>query len=264
MNTNLTVLGCGGSLGVPNIMGRFGNCDPNNPKNYRTRTSAWVEHEGKTFLIDTTPDLRGQLLQTNLIGKRPDAVLYTHTHADHCHGVDDLRAYYWPSESRIPVYGHADHVRELRQRFGYLLDGVPGNDLYGKAMLESHEIRAGEHTIAGVQVTAIQMPHGMTPCMGYRFGDIAWTTDFKTIPPEGLAAFKGIKVWFAAVADWTTPHPSHAILPEVLALCEALGNPRTYLIHLNPRADYAELDKATPSHISPAYDGLRISSNSEQ
>jgi phosphoribosyl 1,2-cyclic phosphate phosphodiesterase len=258
MTTKLTVLGCGGSLGVPNIMNRMGDCDPANPKNYRTRTSAWVEHNGKNFLIDTAPDLRTQLLREKLAGIRPDGVLYTHAHADHCHGIDDLRAYYWPSEERVNVYGSAEHIAELERKFDFEFFGSGTQGLYNP-ILKSHTIAAGRHTIAGAEITAIQMPHGDTISMGYRFGDFAWTTDFKTIPPEGLSALRGIKVWFAAVADWEKPHPSHAVLPEVLELCEKLGNPRTYLIHLNPRADYAMLDAATPAHISPAHDGLSVS-----
>jgi len=257
MTTRLTVLGCGGSLGVPNVMNRAGMCDMSNPKNFRTRTSAWINHNGKNFLIDTAPDLRTQLLRENLVGIRPDAVLYTHSHADHCHGMEELRAYYWPDERRMDVYAHAEHLDDLEKRFDYLFYGSGTHGLY-HPMLKSHRIAAGTHQITGEEVQAIEMPHGDIPCMGYRFGPVAWTTDFKTIPPEGLAALQGIKVWFAAVADWDKPHPSHAILPEVLDLCEQLGNPRTYLIHLNPRFDYAALDAMTPSHVTPAHDGLII------
>jgi phosphoribosyl 1,2-cyclic phosphate phosphodiesterase len=257
MTTKLTVLGCGGSLGVPNIMNRMGDCDPANPKNYRTRTSAWVEHNGKNFLIDTSPDLRTQLLREKLAGIRPDAVLYTHGHADHSHGIDDLRAYFYATQELVPVYGHPQHLAELQHKFEYEFFGSTTNDLY-KPILKSHDIGAGRHTIAGAKMTAIEMPHGDTISMGYRFGDIAWTTDFKTIPPDGLAALRGIKIWFAAVADWENVHPSHAILPEILELWEKLGKPQTYLIHLNPRADYAKLDAATPPNVSPAHDGLVV------
>lgn len=256
--TKLTVLGCGGSLGTPNIMGRHGACDMSNPKNFRTRTSAWVEHNGKNFLIDTSPDLRTQLLRENLTGTRPDGVLYTHAHADHCHGIDDLRAYYWPTETMLPVYGNADHLAEIKQRFDYLFAGVTGSELYAKPILSAHPIDPGDQWIAETPITVIDTPHGATRSIGYRFGDVVWTTDFKTIPPQGLAAMAGVKVWFAAVADWNKPHPSHAILPEVLALCEQLGNPRTYLIHLNPLFDYTALDRITPPHVTPAHDGLVV------
>lgn len=252
--TKLTVLGCGGSLGVPNIMGRHGVCDMSNPKNFRTRTSAWVEHHGKNYLIDTSPDLRAQLFRENLTGIRPDAVLYTHTHADHCHGIDDLRSYFWPGETRVPVFGHPMHLQDLEQRFGYLFNGVADSELYATPLLQSHDIYSAKWD----DVQIIEMPHGNTISLGYRFGPVAWCTDFKTIPPEGIAALRGIKVWCAAVADWESPHPSHAILSEVLALCEQLGNPRTYLIHLNPRFDYDKLDEITPSHVSPAHDGLVV------
>ena len=257
MTTKLTVLGCGGSLGVPNIMNRHGNCDMANLLNFRSRTSAWVNHGGKNFLIDTSPELRTQLFRENLAGARADAVLYTHTHADHCHGIDDLRAYYWPDETLTDIFGHKTHMDELQQRFSYMFHGAGTHGLY-KPMLKANEISPGTHDIAGTKIQVIEMPHGDTVCYGYRFGPIAWTTDFKTIPPAGLAALQGIKVWFAAVADWENPHPSHAILPEVLDLCEQLGNPQTYLIHLNPRMDYAALDAVTPSHVAPAHDGLTI------
>jgi len=257
MRVKLTMLGCGGSLGIPNVMNRAGVCDMGNPKNFRSRTSAWVEYNGKNFLIDTSPDLRTQLLRENLAGIRPDAVFYTHTHADHCHGIDDLRAYYWPDEKRIPIYGHAPHLRELEQRFAYMFLGSGDHSLY-KPMLESHPLPPGTHQIAGEEIQVIEMPHGDTVSYGYRFGPIAWCTDFKTVPPKGLAQLQGIQVWFAAAADWDNPHPSHAILPEVLDLSVQLGSPRTYIIHLNPRLDYAALDAATPNHISPAHDGLTV------
>jgi len=257
MKTKLTVLGCGGSLGIPNVMNRAGDCDMNNRRNLRTRTSAWVAHNGKNFLIDTSPDLRTQLLRESLAGIRPDAVFYTHTHADHTHGIDDLRPYYWPNEARMNIYAHPAHLADLQDRFGYMFYGAGEQGLY-KPMLAPHSINAGSHWIAGEEIQAIEMPHGDMPCMGYRFGPVAWTTDFKTISAEGLAALQGIKVWFAAVADWDKPHPSHAILPEVLDLCARLGNPRTYLIHLNPRFDYVALDAMTPPHVTPAHDGLTI------
>jgi phosphoribosyl 1,2-cyclic phosphate phosphodiesterase len=256
-SVKLCVLGCGGSLGVPNVAGRAGVCDMRNPKNFRTRTSAWVAYNGKNFLIDTSPDLRTQLLRENLTGIRPDAVLYTHSHADHCHGMEELRAYYWTDETRVDIYAHAAHMADLEVRFDYLFRGAGNQDLY-RPIVAPHLITAGTHTIAGQEIRSIEMPHGGTPCMGYRFGPVAWTTDFKTIPAEGLAALQGIKVWFAAVADWDRPHPAHAILPEVLELCEQLGNPRTYLIHLNPRFDFDALDAVTPPHVTPAYDGLIV------
>lgn len=257
MSVKLHVLGCGGSLGIPSAMNRFGNCNPNNPQNYRSRTSAWVAFNGKHFLIDTSPDLRTQLLREKLAGTRPDAVFYTHTHADHCHGIDDLRAYYWPDEKRIPIYAHQSHLNELEERFGYMFKGVGDQTLY-KPMLDPHSISPGRHSIAGEEIEVIEMPHGNMISYGYRFGPVAWCTDFKTVPAEGLAQLRGIKVWFVAVADWSVPHPSHAVLTEVLELCEELGNPRTYLIHLNPRHDYAELDAATPAHMTPAHDGLAV------
>ena len=130
MTTKLTVLGCGGSLGIPNVMGRHGECDMRNPKNFRTRTSAWIAHGGRNFLIDTSPDLRTQLLRENLAGIRPDAVLYTHTHADHCHGIDDLRPYYWANETLVDIYGHAEHMAELQKRFEYQFMGSGNTGLY--------------------------------------------------------------------------------------------------------------------------------------
>jgi len=257
MTTKLTVLGCGGSLGIPNVAGRFGNCDMANPKNYRTRTSAWINHNGKNFLIDTSPDMRTQLIREKLIGPRPDAVFYTHSHADHCHGMEELRAYYWSNETQVDIYAHPVHMADLKKRFDYLFYGAGSHDLY-RPIVAPHEIAAGTHHIADTEIQIIEMPHGDMPCMGYRFGPVAWTTDFKTIPPEGLAALQGVKVWFAAVADWNDPHPSHAILPEVMDLCAQLGNPRTYLIHLNPRFDYNVLNEITPLHVTPAHDGLII------
>lgn len=260
MTTKLTVLGCGGSLGVANLMNRWGDCDPSNPKNHRMRTSAWVTHEGKNFLIDTSPDLRTQIHTHGLAGIRPEVILYTHIHADHSHGIDDLRSYYWAGEKIVDVYGAAAHMDELSRRFDYLFYGNAANPLYANPMLKSHVILPGQNTLAGADFTVIEMKHGDINTYGYRFGDIAWCTDFKSIPDAGMEALRGVKIWFAAVSDWDSKHPSHATLDDVLGLCEKLGNPKTYLIHLNPRLDYDFLNSKTPSHVMPAHDGLVVES----
>ncbi len=257
--TRLTVLGCGGSLGVPNIMNRFLECDPDNPKNFRMRTSAWVEHNGKNFLIDTSPDLRTQLHQNKFAGIRPDAILYTHTHADHCNGIDDLRSYYWPDEKLVDIYGSKAGIEELEQRFSYLFSKSE-HALYGNQIIRPHIIGAGTHNIAGEDIQVIAMPHGDVTTFGYRFGDIAWCTDYEMMPPEGIKALQGVKVFFSAVSDWDIVHPSHAILSQVLDFVEQIGNPRTYLIHLSPRLDYAKLDAKCPPHVTPAHDGLVVES----
>ncbi|HCM84183.1 MAG TPA: hypothetical protein DIS76_06415, partial [Rhodospirillaceae bacterium] len=187
MITKLTVLGCGGSLGVPNVMGRHGECDMNNPKNFRTRTSAWIAHNGKNFLIDTSPDLRTQLLRENLSGTPLDAVLYTHTHADHCHGIDDLRPYYWNNQTLVNIYGHAEHMAELQKRFEYQFIGSGNFELY-KPILKANIVAGGPNIIADTEIQVIEMVHGDTPSMGYRIGDIAWCTDFKMISDAGMKA----------------------------------------------------------------------------
>lgn len=259
MTTKLTVLGCGGSLGVPNLMNRFMDCDPNNPKNFRTRTSAWVEHQGKQFLIDTSPDLRTQLHATGLAGRRPDAVLYTHTHADHCNGMDDLRSYYWPDKKLVDIYGPKAGIEELEQRFNYLFS-TSDHLLYGNQIVNPHILTPGKHNIADAEVSVIEMPHGDITSFGYRFGDIAWCTDYQMMPPEGIETLRGVKVLFSAVSDAEISHPSHATLPQVLDIAEQIGNPKIYLIHLSPRLDYATLDAKTPSYVTPAYDGMVVES----
>lgn len=259
MTTKLTVLGCGGSLGVPNIMGRWMDCDPANPKNLRTRTSAWVEYRGKQFLIDTSPDLRTQLHATGLAGQRPDAVLYTHTHADHCNGMDDLRSYYWPDQQLVEVYGSKDGLDELQQRFSYLFVNYD-HALYGKQMLAPHVIQPGANVIAGAEIEVIQMPHGDITTYGYRFGDIAWCTDYQDMDSQTIAALKGVKILFSAVSDSEHSHPSHVVLSRVLEIAEEIGRPQVYLIHLSPRLDYAALDAKTPPHVTPAFDGMVVES----
>lgn len=259
MTTKLTVLGCGGSLGVPNIMNRWLDCDPANPKNNRMRTSAWVNYNGKNFLIDTSPDLRTQLHMNKLAGIRPDAVLYTHTHADHCNGMDDLRSYFWPDETLVDIYGHKAGMDELAHRFNYLFS-TSDHALYGKQIVRPHVLNPGTHDIAGEKIQVIEMQHGDVTSYGYRFGDIAWCTDYESISAESISALHGVKIWFSAVSDWDTPHPSHAILSQVLDIAAQIGNPRTYLIHLSPRLDYAALDAKTPPHVTPAHDGLVVES----
>jgi phosphoribosyl 1,2-cyclic phosphate phosphodiesterase len=253
--TSLTVLGCGGSLGTPSLRGSWGVCDPANPKNRRLRSGAWVEHDGKKFLLDTSPDLRQQIQAFVPGAPRPDAVLYTHVHADHCHGIDELRNYWIMDKQLVPIYARPAHLAELIHRFGYQFEGA--GDLY-RPVLSGHALDTGRVFFADTEVTVFDMPHGGTTSTGYRMGDIAWTTDFKTIGDDGLAAMAGIKVWFAAVAFMDEIHPSHASLPEVLDLYERLGQPQTYLIHLNSQMDYAALDAATPANMSPAHDGMMV------
>ncbi len=254
--TRLTMLGCGGSLGVPNIAGRWGQCDPTNPKNRRMRTSAWVEYQGKKFLIDTSPDLRTQIIQNDLLGQRPDAVFYTHAHADHVHGIDELRAYFWAhDQQKVPIYLSQEMYDKVSQHFSYLFKGSGETGLY-KAALAPHIISEGYQSLAGATITIVEQDHGDVMSLGYRFGNIGYSTDFKRFTRNGLELLKGIKIWAVSVADWNSTHPSHAIMSEVLAWIDIIQPEQVFLIHLNPNSDYDTLCRQLPLHIRPAYDGL--------
>lgn len=256
MSVRVTILGCGGSMGVPTAHGRWGECDPQEPRNRRTRPSIWVEHDGKQFLIDTGPDLAHQLIRENITA-RPDAILYTHAHADHIHGIDDLRCYYWPERRPLQVYGHADTIEELDQRFRFIFHGNPASALY-EPIATAHVIPPGTQVIEGATVTAIQQQHGPWISYGYRFGDIAYCTDIKLFPEEALANLQGLEAWIISVSFLDRDHPTHANLPEIVAWANLLKPKKVYLTHLNVHLDYHKTQAQLPPNFFMCYDGLKI------
>jgi phosphoribosyl 1,2-cyclic phosphate phosphodiesterase len=262
MTLKFTILGCGSSGGVPRPALGWGACDPNNPKNRRRRTSLLVErhgHGGVTrVLVDTPPDLREQLLDANV--DRLDAVLYTHEHADHTHGIDDLRAYFIKQRQLIDVYLDADTAKVLRSRFGYCFETPPGSEY--PPIVREHRLTAGEPVvIAGqggpIEALPISQEHGDIPSLGFRFGKFAYSCDLSGLPAESIAALAGLDLWIVDALRYR-PHPSHFSLDDALSWIHRLKPRRAVLTNLHSDLDYEVVRKAVPPHVEPAYDGMTL------
>lgn len=253
----VTILGCGPSWGVPKIGGDWGRCDAANPKNRRRRAAILVEDAGAAILVDTPPDLREALLACEV--KRIDAVIFTHTHADHLHGIDDLRVPSWGFGRPIPAYGSAASFAAIRARFGYTVDGVrdPGSSgYYYQPMLEPHEV-AGGFTAARIAVTAFRQEHGRTPSLGLRFGKVAYSTDVHALDEAAFAALDGVELWIVDCLR-REPHPTHSWLAQSLDWIGRVGPRRAILTHMDESLDYETLKSELPPHIEPAFDGMTV------
>jgi len=248
----VTVLGCGTSQGVPRVGGYWGDCDPNESKNRRRRVSIAVEDKGSRVIVDTTPDLREQLLSADI--RHIDAVFYTHDHADHCHGIDDLRGIFYERGSPVPVYAQPETLNVLKQRFGYIFEGAGGYP----AIAEARVLDVGKPVQVGdLTVDSIHLEHGRIMSVGYRFGTVAYSTDFNEIPATSQPAFKGLDIWIVDALR-RTPHPTHPHLDKTLSWIEKFQPKKAYLTHMAWDMDYQTLCNELPAHIRPAYDGLEI------
>lgn len=251
----LIMLGSGTSTGVPRIGNDWGDCDPEEPRNRRTRASIVVESdEGSRLLVDTSTDLRHQLLANRI--ERVDGVFWTHDHADHCHGVDDLRPMRYGRGGPLPGYGSEETVRRLRARFSYVFAGQ-----YGYPTIVTLDTLDRVRMCAGMVVDWCQMPHGHTNSTAYRFESdrrsIGYATDFSAITREMVDLFSGVNL---LVVDCLRrePHPTHAHLGMALELIEAVRADQAVLTHLDKSMDYATLSREVPSHVQVGYDGLQV------
>jgi len=251
----LLMLGSGTSTGVPRIGNDWGDCDPAEPRNRRSRVSIIVENDaGSRLLVDTSPDLRAQLL-ANAIG-RVDAVFWTHDHADHTHGIDDLRPMRYGRTGPLPGYGAEETVRRLRQRFGYVFAGQ-----FGYPTIVVVDTLKSLRMCVGFAVASCEMPHGPAQTTAYRFESdgksIGYATDFSAITREMVELFDGIDV---LVVDCLrrNPHPTHAHLAMSLELIEASRAGRAVLTHLDKSMDYATLSAELPAHVLVGYDGMEL------
>lgn len=249
----VTVLGCGGSLGVPLVGGHWGKCDPANPRNRRRRPSILVEAPGGTVLVDTGPDLRAQLLDAG--AQRLDAILFTHDHADHVHGIDDIRPFIFGTRKPIPAYADDPTRASLSQRFGYVVDGVEMNRGFYHPLIQLSPVPA-TLTLAGIPIRSFRQAHGHGQSVGYRFGDwFAYSTDVSDLDDIAFEALKGVAVWIVD-ATRDRPHISHAHVDKTLGWIERLGPQQAYLTHMNHELDYDALRDRLPTGVAPAHDGL--------
>ncbi|HEY1503838.1 MAG TPA: MBL fold metallo-hydrolase [Stellaceae bacterium] len=251
----ITMLGCGPSWGVPRIGNDWGACDPKNPKNRRTRCSLLIEDGGQTVLIDTPPDLRQQLLTAEI--SRIDAVLFTHAHADHSHGIDDLRSVNRLVGKPLPIYTDPHTMSELQARFRYIFTPVDTTATsFYKPAIEPHTV-AGLFTAAGMTIVPFEQDHGFSKTTGFRFGRAAYSTDVTALDDAAFAALAGVELWIVDCIR-QTPHPTHSHLERTLGWIERVKPARAILTHMDETLDYETLRQALPAGVEPGYDGLVI------
>jgi phosphoribosyl 1,2-cyclic phosphate phosphodiesterase len=250
----LRILGCGTSTGVPRIGTGWGQCDPDEPRNRRLRSSILVETGEKALLVDCGPDLREQLLAAECA--RLDAVLVTHDHADHCHGIDDLRPLVQSSGEPLPMLSRADTLERLSARFGYAFK----SSRFYPAMVEA-EVIGDEQDFGEARMRFVDQPHGRISSIGIRFDEggrsAAYAVDYHELTPAMAALYEGVDVWISDCLG-RKPHPTHTYLDAVVGWARELRVGQLYLTHLNNSMDYKSLVAELPDWAAPAHDGLEI------
>ena len=248
------ILGCGTSTGVPKIGNDWGQCDPNEPRNYRLRTSILVESAGERILVDCGPDLRQQLLAAEV--NRLSGVVVTHAHGDHCHGIDELRPVSQAIGAPVPLHARADVLQELQERFAY---AFVRTEFY-KPIVEAREL--GDVLSFGeASARFVDQPHGGPSSLGLRFEEsdrsVGYAIDFSEMTEDMATLYEGVDLW---IADCLTrrPHPTHAHLDAVLGWARDLRVGQVYLVHMGNGLDYRTLIAELPDWAAPAYDGLEI------
>lgn len=254
MTIEVTILGCGSSGGVPLIGNIWGPCDPNDSRNTRRRVSILVKKNKKTFLVDTSPDLRMQMLDAKV--KDVDAVLYTHSHADHVHGIDDLRAFCWQRKDNkpLPIYSDQYTIDQITNRFDYAFENK-----YGPAVpsLAANTISIGNNTIQGVNVEAIKQIHGKGFSLGYRFDNVAYSTDVNNLPNESMEQLKDLDLWIVDCVRYE-PHYSHSHFDQTISWIKQLKPKKAILTHMGHWLDYNELKNKCPDNVEPGIDGMVV------
>jgi phosphoribosyl 1,2-cyclic phosphate phosphodiesterase len=268
MTLTVTILGCGSSGGVPRPALGWGDCNPDNPKNRRRRCSLLVERYNRAgavtrVLVDTSPDLREQLLDANVDWL--DGVLFTHQHADHTHGVDDLRGLFMRRQRRIDAYLDDVTAEMMNLRFGYCFVQPPGSSY--PPMLNEHRLSVGRAvTISGEGGAITALPflqdHGDIASLGFRFGNLAYSADLVDLPEASIEALAGIDIWIVDALRYR-PHPSHFTLDQALAWIERIKPKHAILTNMHSDLDFDVLKSKLPPHVEPAYDGMRVSASAE-
>ena len=239
-------------MGVPTLGCHCAVCESSDPKDKRTRPSLMLEHEGRVVLIDTSPDFRTQAMRVRM--ERLDAVIYTHAHADHILGLDDIRPFNLKQRSTIPIYASAETLEIVRRQFAYIFNGQATES--SKPRVEAHPI-SGPLEVCGIQFTPIPAMHGPESVLGFRFGNTAYLTDFSLVPESSKQMLRGLDD-FVLDALRYTPHPMHSNVTQSLALVEELKPKRAWFTHICHDLSHEETNAKLPAHVRLAYDGLQF------
>ncbi|NUQ55686.1 MAG: MBL fold metallo-hydrolase [Dehalococcoidia bacterium] len=259
MRIECELLGTGTSYGVPTIGCHCRVCVSTDPRNKRMRSSVLLtvtpdDGVARRILVDVTPDIRTQALRANV--HHLDGVILTHAHADHCHGLDDLRAFYWRNKRQpIPLYAYPECMAAVQRRFDYIFDleySYKGVVRFAPEIFETSPFN-----INGIQIVPVPLVHGPMRVAAVRVGDFAYITDTNHVPPSSIQMLRGVRL-VVLDALRRTPHPTHLSLPESLAICEELGVKRVFFTHINHDMDHDEVSKDLPGYAALGYDTLRI------
>ena len=252
----LTILGCGASAGVPRPNLDWGDCDPAEPKNRRRRASILIEQYGSTIVVDTGADFCHQMIDAKVT--KLDAVIYTHMHADHTNGIDDLRSYFLSQKKRIPVYGEENTLSYLQHAFGYCFKTPPSSNY--PPILEANKFDANvKFIISGkdgnIEILPILQQHGDINSIGLRIGNVAYCTDISAINNEVKTKLRNLKYLILGALQYK-PHNSHLSVSQALDFIAEVKPQKAYLTHMHNKLDYNKLKEILPSNVEPAYDGL--------
>jgi len=270
LRRQFTILGCASSPGVPRINGDWGACDPSNPKNRRSRASFLIRQTGPdggqtTAVIDTGPDFREQMIANDV--RSIDAVIYSHAHADHVHGIDDLRGFALGQRRRMPIHANAETMMRIREGFGYCLQTPPGSE-YPPIVVPVPIVSLDEPimlTGAGgaLPVQPLAQIHGSIRSLGFRIGDVAYCCDVSDFPEETVGRLQGLDLLVLDCLQYK-PHPSHLSLSQALDWIERLKPRRAILTHMHVPLDYDTVMRETPAHVEPGHDGLTVTCEVEE
>lgn len=252
MNAVLTVLGSGTSMGVPTIGCTCRVCTSSDPRDQRTRPSIMLQYEGRCVLIDTTPDFRQQAIREQI--RHIDAILYTHAHADHILGLDDVRPLSFRAEGKIPLYAHESTAAALESIFHYIFDA---NYKYGGIARVEMKRLNGALELFGARFEPVEILHGDSIIHGFRFGSAAYLTDFSEIPPHSMRQLEGLDILFLDALRHR-PHPTHSTVANSLRLVDELKPKRAFFTHISHDLAHQETNQVLPEHVRLAHDGLKL------